>query len=359
MSFKPFYVGTCEAKASNERRLPFEPTSEQPFEPFLIQDPFGLRKAVVPVFKRDLNGVIIGMGTAFHVDGWGTFLTADHVIDFARECPRSASTWMEHTTNSNGDHPVLFLGMGLIFGSVNVPKEAFASVRHIVSAMREKDSPLASLKGRTESETAADLAVMTAEFLPDTGIPHSVAVRASGWHPSIGETVLAIGFPELECQLLDEHLLKALLTEGMYGAYGLITDIHYSGRDKLNPTPVFEVECNWPPGMSGGPVFNSSGEVVGLVSRSLLPNGEFSGVGWATCFGMLPYFSDLVPTLDGLNPGWRRGWAVLKNQPWHLAGFFKTEEKAQQLADSTDSDYEVKYGANYFGTDDFISSVAQ
>jgi len=213
--FKPFYVSTCEDRASNQQGIDFVPLSEQPFEPFLIQDPFGLRKAVVPVFKRNSNGEICGMGTAFHIDGWSTFLSADHVIDFAREYPKSASSWTDVSLNSNGDHPVLFLGMGLFVGIVNIAKESLAFVNHIVSAMREKDDPILNLKGKTEPENAADLAVLTAVFEPGVKMPHSVPVKGSGWHPSIGEWVLAIGFPELG---FDENILS----EGMYGAYGRI-----------------------------------------------------------------------------------------------------------------------------------------
>jgi serine protease Do len=353
MLIKPFYVGTCENKANSEQPIVFEPILETPFEPFLIQDPFGLRKAIVPVFKRDINGEIYGMGTAFHVDGWSTFLTADHVIDFARRYPSSASTWSEISQNPNGDHIVLLFGIGLIFGISAIPKEAFALVEYVASPMREKDNPLTN---RTEPDNAVDIAVMMAVIQPKTSKvpqPHFVSVRSSSSCPSVGETVLAIGFPELKCQRLDEHEQKTLLNEGMYGAYGRITAIHPFGRSELHSTPVFEVECNWRSGMSGGPVFNSSGEVIGLVSRRM----EFSsgnGIGWATCFELIPYFSEIVPTLDTLNPTCRRGWAVLRSAPWHLAGFFKTEVEAQQLANSMNADYQVKYGLNNFGTDDFI-----
>ena len=108
--------------------------------------------------------------------------------------------------------------------------------------------------------------------------------------------------------------------------------------------------------MSGGPVFNSSGEVVGLVSRSLLPDDGSLGVGWATYFGFIPDFKKLVPTLDILNPKWRRGWAVLRSEPWHLAGFYQTEAEALQLASTLNSEYQVKFGANKFDTDDFALS---
>jgi serine protease Do len=357
MLIEPFYVGTYEDRANSSRHVVFNPPSENPFAPFLIQDPFGLRKAIVPVFKRDTDGEIRGMGTAFHVDGWGTFLTADHVIEFAREYSNSASTWTEISHNSNGDHIVLLLGVGLIMGEINTPEEAFAFVEYVVSPMQEKDNPLAN---RTEPKNLADVAAMIAVIQPETkrrSHPHSVPVKASGSCPSIGETVLAIGFPELECQRLDEHEQGVLLSEGMYGAYGCVTAIHPRGRSESKQTPVFEVECNWRSGMSGGPVFNSSGEVIGLVSSGMDFSSDVSsnGLGWATCFSLIPYFNEVVPTLDILNPTNRRGWAVLRSEPWHLAGFFRTEVEAQQLASSMSGDYQVKYGLNSFGTDDFIT----
>jgi|GEM_PF-731397 len=358
MSVNPFYVGTCENKVKSEEPLVFDPVLDKPFEPFLVQDPFGLRKAIVPVFKREVNGQIYGMGTAFHIDGWGTFLTADHVIEFARQYPNPSSNWSEISQNPNGDHIVLLLGIGLAYGTPTIPKEAFVLVEYVASPMREKDNPLTN---RTQPDNAADIAMMVAVIQPTIEVPkpHFVSVRSSSSCPSVGDTVLAIGFPELECQRLDEHDQAILLNEGMYGAYGVVKEIHPSGKCASQPTPVFEVECNWPPGMSGGPVFNSSGEVIGLVSRGMdFGSGNGNGLGWATCFEFISYFSEFAPTLDALNPTGRRGWAVLRSDPWHLAGFFKTEVEAQQLASSMNTDYQVKYGLNDFGTNDFICQTS-
>jgi hypothetical protein len=61
----------------------------------------------------------------------------------------------------------------------------------------------------------------------------------------------------------------------MYGAYGRIVDVHPNGVGTANPSPVIEVETDWPPGMSGGPVFNQAGDVVGIVSRSIRAEGIF------------------------------------------------------------------------------------
>jgi len=355
MSFKPFYVGTCEAKRDNENCIPFTPSLDEPFSPFPIQDPFGLRKAIVPIFKRDLKGDLLGMGTAFHIDGWGTFLTADHVIDFARENSKFSKNWKELLPISTGDHPILFLGLGLVYGSPTIPVEAFSVVKHIIQVMREKDDPLATLKGEIQSENALDLAVMSAVFKPKAEIPHWLQIRVTGWVPSIGDIVLAIGFPELNYEKLSDSEQKALLSEGMCGVYGRIRKIHPQGTSTVNLTPVFEVEGYWPSGMSGGPVFNSAGEVVGLVSRSLEPDGNLPGVSFATCFSLISNFDKLTPTIDIPNPMWRKGWAVLKREPWDMAGFFKSEDDAYKLLESVDSEYKVEYGSNCYGTNDFMS----
>lgn len=89
------------------------------------------------------------------------------------------------------------------------------------------------------------------------------------------------------------------------------------------------------------------------MSRSLPPDGNMSGIGFATCFEFIHDLDKIITTLDVLNPMRRRGWAVLKARPWHMAGFFKTEKEARQFSESMSSDYTVEYGSNRFGTDDF------
>ena len=65
-----------------------DPRFNHPETDFLIQDPFGLRKAVTPVFAFDMadgmlsdprHGMSIGLGTSFYVTPFGHQLTAMHV----------------------------------------------------------------------------------------------------------------------------------------------------------------------------------------------------------------------------------------------------------------------------------------
>jgi len=360
MQIRPFFVGTHEDLYSRRSREPFYPPSgSNPFDPFPIDDPFGLRKAIVPVFRRTKNGSVFGMGTAFHVDGWGTFITADHVIDFARSHSTTSANISNIERNPDDEHALLLLGTGVVFGTCTIPQEAFVFAEEIRSIIKERDNPLALLQGKREVEHAADIAAILGKISvkkDHARYPHTIPVRVHGWRPSIGETVFSIGFPGLLCDEseLHEDQQSYLLTEGMFGSYGIITGVHPTGRDGTNPTPVFEVQCNWPPGMSGGPVFNGSGEVIGLVSRSLPPDTDNTGVGWATCFGMVPDVSSIIETIDPINPGNRRGWGVLNSEHWHLFDVFKTESEARNAAKELGPTYKIVFGSHRIGTDDFM-----
>jgi serine protease Do len=326
-----------------------------PLDLFSFHDPFGLRKAIVPVLLNDGDGVTKGTGTAFHIDGWGTFLTADHVIESVRARSKRVA--------GNGDEihfeighldvcPILLLGMGLVFGQPKVPSTALARVASMRSPIREREDPLAVLSGKTEIEAASDIALMQlAEPIPEKMIG-TLAVRFSGVGPAVGDTVVALGFPDLDCKPVDDQAMRYLLSDGMSAAYGRIIGIHLKGL-RHDSTPVIEVEANWPPGMSGGPVFNSRGEVIGVVSRSLLPSEGRPGLGYADCLSMMPWLRKWIPTVDVANPCWRVGWAVMKNCE-NLISFYKEKNEALKHQTVLGADYVVAFGSNRIGSDDLF-----
>jgi serine protease Do len=340
LKIKRFSLSTCEALQDDScRRQFYEPIEGRPFSPFLIQDPFGLRNAIVPVFRQELDGRMYGMGTAFHIDGFGNFLTAHHVVDFV--------------DGDQQNRPILFLSMhAIVFGTFRIPSDCFAPIDTVFTSMIKKDDPLANLRGISPLYPEADISVLKLSKIgPSAKRPQTLPVRLQGLPTKVGDIVLAIGFPKLDLSEIDNQAQAKLLTEGMYGAYGRIVKIHQNGRGELNRMPVFEVECDWPSGMSGGPVFNQNGEVIGMVSRSIRFEDNSLGVGYAAHFGLCPALRAITPTLDISNPGWRRCWGVFKNAGGELISMHQLEEEA---VNALRADQSYQSISNQIGTDNYI-----
>jgi serine protease Do len=353
--YEPITVTICEAQSLEDQASPVLPEGSESLDLFSFHDPFGLRKAVVPLLLHDIDGVTKGIGSAFHIDGWGTFLTADHVIESVRgRSKRGAGSGGEILFEIEHPDvcPILLLGIGLVYGQPAVPPSALARVTSIRSPIREREDPLAALSGQTEIEAASDIALMQlARPIPDK-MTGTLPVRFSGVGPLVEDTVVALGFPDLDCQPVDDEAIQYLLSDGMSAAYGRIIGIHPKGL-RNDPTPVIEVEANWPSGMSGGPVFNSRGEVIGVVSRSWLPSEGKPGIGYASCLSMMPWLRMWLPTVDAANPCWRVGWAVMKNSQ-DLVAFYKEKNDALQHQGVLGASFAVTFGSNRIGSDDFI-----
>lgn len=342
-ALEPFIIRTCEGPLGVRPRVSsYEPKSDAPFSPFEIYDPFGLRNAIIPVFCQQVDGRMYGVGTAFHVDGFGNFLTAYHVIDFVEKYLAG--------------RPILFLSMhAIVFGTVNIPPDCFVPVDEVIASMVESDDQMAALRGHASRRPAIDVALLKPELIgPRVRPPQTLPLRTNGWAPRIGEIVLAIGFPQLDLSEVDLAKQSALIDEGMYGAYGRVVAIHENGVSRSNPTPVFEVESDWPAGMSGGPVFNRSGEVVGMVSRSLRAESEHAGTGYAVHFGLARDIELLTPNVDKFNPGWRKCWGVFTSTMFQPISMHATKEQAEAAVSRLKEPAYVRLITNRIGTTDFV-----
>jgi serine protease Do len=328
--------------------------------PFPIFDPFGLRRAVVPVFQCNPDGSAVGVGTAFHVDGWGRLLTADHVVDHLRTHYSSqiAPDIVIEVDISRSSHAAVLLGYGLVYGEFGIPKSCWVPLDRVDAFLIERDvDPMAALRGKSSPyDIGPDIAGMNAVLQPDSPPFHTVPLNLQTY-PAVGEVVFAVGYAELGFAALNADEIARYLKEGMFGVYGRVTNLCPGGRGKTRPSPGFEVEADWPAGMSGGPVFNQNGEVIGVVSSSLPASDAAPGVGFATSLAMIPNVSSLIPSLDINNPGCRLGFGVYRADPWHLSGVFKSKEEAEHAKAQLPSGYIVRWGSHRLGADDFMHNM--
>lgn len=185
-------------------------------------------------------------------------------------------------------HSTALLSYGLVYGTVKIPERCWAPVNQIEAIVEKNDGdPLAVLRGEPRYRIGPDLAGLTTLHHAEAPPFHAVAVDFH-WRPEVGETVFAVGYPELGFSAVSEEEVPRYLNEGMFGVYGTITNLFPQGRDRTHRTPVFEVEADWRSGMSGGPVFNKHGNVIGVVSYSLPPTEGVPGRGYATCLSFIP-----------------------------------------------------------------------
>jgi len=347
---------TFEAFETHFPRNPYGATASDG-APFPIADPFGLRRAVVPVFLRNPDGSAVGVGTAFHVDGWGRLFTADHVVDHIRThyLDQIAPDALIEVDITRSPHAAVLLSYGIVFGTVGIPGSCWAPVNRVDAILIEKNvDPMAALRGKSSTyQIGPDIAGMSAVLQADAPPFHTLSVNFQIC-PKVGETVFAVGYPELGLEVLNGNEIARYLKEGMFGVCGRVTNLCPNGRGN-RPSPGFEVEADWRPGMSGGPVFNERGEVIGVVSSSLAPSDVEPGIGYATSLAMIPNALMLAPTLDIDNPGCRLGFGVYRTDPWHLAGVFKSQDGADHLRAQLPPEYQVGWGSHRLGGDEFMS----
>lgn len=227
-------------------------------------------------------------------------MTADHVIADTRVQGTMTRTRGETIEASLPAHVglVALHGCGLVYGAVGLPSDAFRLIDKIWSPALPGNDPLAQLRGRPQY-LPIDLAFLTTPA-PSKRATRNLLLRSHPPRPKIGDLVVTVGFPRIDTFIGSDEAARTTISEGMMAAYGRVVDLHIDGRDLSNPTPLFEVEANWPSGMSGGPVFNAFGEVIGLVSRSIEPQEAGGlGTGWATMLQAFPGLASWAPE-DGM-----------------------------------------------------------
>lgn len=260
---------------------------------FLVQDT-KLQERVLPLFSfnpEDPAQRPKGHGTAFRVDPWSCCATAFHVLEDILQVNRAGSA-----ISLRPDISLAVLAIHkTAYGLVPVPEDSWRSLAGTYGLARVELPLVGEARIRNLTE------LMALRIVPPDGDKEAVPylpVDFCRWRPSIGEPILALGYADLD----DD---KSISDEGrpisqyLYGSTGVISDIEPADGTRSSPWPMIRIDANWPGGMSGGPVFNEAGNVVGVVSAG------FDGVrgATATIFSGWDMPGRIFSSIDPSNPG--------------------------------------------------------
>jgi len=289
---------------------------------FLCQDP-ELRAKVLPLFSfnpHEAEKRPRGQGTAFRIDPWSTCATAFHVLEDLFDMSSESSGLVLRDNISLAALEV----SGLVYGKTKLDENAWRPLSGAFSIFGVEDNPLTGSRLKNSTE------LMVVKIRPSQetgyGTPY-LPVDLDGWYPSIDEELMAIGFADLDSESQDSGADRPI-EQYMYMSIGRIIDIEPADKGRGRPWPRVNVDSDWPGGMSGGPVFNQAGNVVGIVSSGI----GAVGVGIATFFSGWSLPQHIFGSLDPNNPSFFRCHAVF-DESGNLVHFGQDEQNARAWAD--------------------------
>jgi hypothetical protein len=135
-------------------------------------------------------------------------------------------------------------------------------------------------------ETQSDISILNVELVTEAPEDWTCScLPLSTRAPEIGESLSVLGFrfkaSEPEGPEGTFNGACVLGTGDLYVVSGSVVAIYEQGRDRrMLPFPVFEIDCGTLGGMSGGPVLDGEGNVVGLLSAGWSDDDPPSNVAW-------------------------------------------------------------------------------
>lgn len=132
--------------------------------------------------------------------------------------------------------------------------------------------------------------------------------------PKVDDLVFSYGFRASEVKFPRAEGKTSLGIMGLSSA-GRVTEVYPNGRDKVNlPGPCFETDLVAVGGMSGGPVFDSLGRIIGLISSSFPPENSptFVSLVWTAVFRNIrpiwpPFMYDEPTNLNAISQSKAKG----------------------------------------------------
>ena len=268
----------------------------------LVQDA-RLRASIMPLFAIDTRYLTHrpqGRGTTFRINPWGACATAFHVVEELL-VPRGRQAVLR-------DH-VRLVALeleSLPYGAPEIRPDQWRPFEGMFVMAGIDEPPGQQPRLRNVTELASLL------IQGSLGVGPSVQyldMDLRRWRPELGAQVTALGFADLD---LDdpEASPDRPISQYLYQSRATIIDIEQADPTRGRPWPFFRVDRDWPGGMSGGPVLNEDGHVVGIVSTGV----SILATGSATFFSGNSNAQRMFHQVDPGAPGHVYGWGGFNEQ---------------------------------------------
>lgn len=138
-------------------------------------------------------------------------------------------------------------------------------------------------------DRSSDLAILSLELssaLPDDRTFNFASISTRT--PALGERLILLGYRQIADPEEAPKAVHRQIEARMFMSSGRVAEHHPTGRDKLLlPGPCLQVDCHTVGGMSGGPVFDEQGLLVGILSSSVDGGPSWVSLVWpALCWGV-------------------------------------------------------------------------
>lgn len=235
-----------------------------------------------------------GIGTAFHV-GEGIFVTARHVVE-GKEIKEIATTKRIIENYQEGKFEEL---------SETTRNPYYFKIIDGPHFPNDKELDIALLK--------VDLLGVD---LPALNLDEMTSYRIND-NTYILDEVLIIGYPPIPFTIAPIQITSKARVNA-------VIDVHHSQHPHLIVSAIARG------GFSGGPVLAKSGQVIGIVTESLIMNGESTESGFMSILCIEPVIKELINVynfdLDAHNINWNAWW-----EPLYAAKLSNTTSPNNQL----------------------------